>query len=94
MLATLVPDQLTSCTSRQALDAIRSAYETLEGTYPSRETLAVLCAQAALETGDAEFELVDLAVDAGGDVVIGVERAGGDGHDLGFGEFFDDAAAS
>jgi hypothetical protein len=45
-----VPAVLTPMTASQAADAIRSAYETLEGVSPSVPTLALLMAQSALET--------------------------------------------
>lgn len=51
MKAQLVPDTLTTCSALEVCRAIRSAWETLEGVTPSQDTVAVLTAQSALETG-------------------------------------------
>ena len=43
--------------------------------------------QAALEAGDAVFELVDLAVEEADGAVVGVEVGGGTNHGVHFEEF-------
>jgi hypothetical protein len=49
MLAKFLPDKLTVLTAREAILALRSAYETLEGVTPSPECLSLHTAQAMLE---------------------------------------------
>lgn len=51
MIATLVPDQLTPMTAIDVAKAFKSAFATVCGTDPSRDCLALLVAQSALETG-------------------------------------------
>lgn len=51
MLATLVPDRLTPMTAIDVAKAFKSAFATVCGVDPSRECLALLVAQSALETG-------------------------------------------
>lgn len=51
MKATLLPDAITQLTPSQVIRAFRSAYGTVCGKDPSRECLALLVAQSALETG-------------------------------------------
>lgn len=51
MKATLVPDQVTPLDARTVANAFRGAYETVCGVTPSRECLALIVAQSALETG-------------------------------------------
>lgn len=51
MLATYIPDRLTPLAAAEAMAALRSAYETVEGTSPSPECLAIHTAQSALEAG-------------------------------------------
>lgn len=49
MLAGYIPDRLTVLTPQQAVMALRSAFETVEGASPSPECLALHTAQSALE---------------------------------------------
>lgn len=49
MLARYLPDRLTPLTTEQAMSALRSAFETVEGVTPSPECLAIHTAQSALE---------------------------------------------
>ena len=51
MKAVLVDDLLTNLSLVDVLRGIRSAYNTLEGTDPSNQCLAILTAQSALESG-------------------------------------------
>lgn len=51
MKATLVSDLLTPCTASEYIAAIRGGLETLMGVTPTREHIAVLTAQSALESG-------------------------------------------
>jgi hypothetical protein len=51
MLATLVPDRLTPLTAAEVLKAFKGAFATVCGVDPSKECLALLVAQSALETG-------------------------------------------
>ena len=51
MRATLIPDLLTPCTALEFMRAVRSGLETLTGKTPSREFVAILTAQCALESG-------------------------------------------
>ncbi len=51
MKATLLPDELTPLDAKNVARAFRSAYETVCGVTPSRECLALMVAQSALETG-------------------------------------------
>lgn len=51
MKATLVTDKVTPLTAQDVALAFRSAYETVCGVTPSKECLALLVAQSALETG-------------------------------------------
>lgn len=51
MKATLIPDELTPCTPRDVMWALRVAFERVTGLVPSRATLALATAQSALETG-------------------------------------------
>lgn len=51
MKATLVPDELTPLDAKNVARAFRSAYETVCGVSPTKECLALLVAQSALETG-------------------------------------------
>ena len=43
--------------------------------------------QAALEAGDADFELIDLAVEEADGAVVGIEVGGGTDHGVHFEEF-------
>ncbi len=47
----LVSDLLTPCTASEYITAIRAGLETLMGVTPTREHIAVLTAQSALESG-------------------------------------------
>ena len=49
--ATLVSDLLTPCSAAEYIAAIRAGLETLMGVTPTREHVAVLTAQSALESG-------------------------------------------
>jgi hypothetical protein len=49
--ATLVPDLITPCSAVEFMVAVRSGLETLTGKTPSREQVAILTAQCALESG-------------------------------------------
>ncbi len=51
MLATLVPDRLTPMSAIEVAKAFKSAFATVCGADPSRDCLALLVAQSALETG-------------------------------------------
>ena len=51
MIAKYLPDKLTVLTPREAILALRSAYETIEGVTPSPECLAIHTAQSMLESG-------------------------------------------
>lgn len=51
MQAKWLPDKLTVLTPAEAIRALRSAYETLEGVTPSPECLSIHTAQAMLESG-------------------------------------------
>lgn len=51
MKATLIADKLTPCTAGEFMGAVRAALETLQGKTPSREFVAILTAQCALESG-------------------------------------------
>lgn len=51
MLAKFLPDKLTVLTPREAILALRSAYETIEGVTPTPQCLAIHTAQAMLESG-------------------------------------------
>lgn len=51
MLAQYIADKLTPLTAPQAMMALRSAYETVEGVTPSPTCLAIHAAQSALESG-------------------------------------------
>jgi hypothetical protein len=46
-----IPDQLKFLTTTEAIDAFKKGYTKFMGTEPKRETLALLVAQSALETG-------------------------------------------
>jgi hypothetical protein len=47
-----VPATVTPCTTQELVDALRLAYTAQMGHPPMNHTLAVLCAQVALETGN------------------------------------------
>lgn len=51
MKATLLPDVVTALTVRDVMWAFRVAFEAVTGLTPSRDSLALLTAQSALETG-------------------------------------------
>lgn len=51
MKATLVSDLLTPCSALEYIAAIRGGLETLMGVTPTKEHIAVLTAQSALESG-------------------------------------------
>lgn len=51
MLATYLPDKLTVLTAHEAILALRSAYETIEGVTPSPQCLALHTGQTMLESG-------------------------------------------
>lgn len=55
MLATLVPDIVTQLPTPLVIRALRRAYETICGKPASDQTIAVLWAQCALETGRWKF---------------------------------------
>lgn len=51
MKATFLPDEITKLDPKNVARALRSAYETVCGVTPSRECVALMVAQSALETG-------------------------------------------
>jgi len=51
MLAIYLPDKVTILTPREAVLALRAAYEIIEGVTPTPQCLSIHTAQAMLESG-------------------------------------------